>query len=82
MELDVTLTLVLRDSVLELQDGRWSSFKTTEVSKTTHFYFLPQHANKSVMIHYQPDEVDLRIMYSVWKSDDKKINPSEWPFPV
>ena len=21
-------------------------------------------------------------MYSIWKSDDKKINPSEWPFPV
>ena len=67
---------MIREAVIELQDGRWNSYKTNEVSKTTHFYFLPQHLNKSVTILYQPDEVDLRIMYSVWKSDDKKINPS------
>ena len=82
IELDITITLMMRDSVIELRDGMWSSFRETEVSKTTHFYFLPKHPNKSLTVLYHSDHVDLKIMYSIWKTDDKSMDPSEWPFPI
>lgn len=82
IELDVTLTLMIKDSIIELKDGVWNSFKETEVSKTSHFYFLPKHPNKSVTILYRADYVDLKIMYTIWKTDDKSISPAEWPFPT
>jgi len=25
--------------------------------------------------------IDLKLMYSIWKTDDQSINPNEWPFP-
>lgn len=78
----MTLTLMVRDAIIELKDGIWNSFKETEVSKTTHFYFLPKHPNKSVTILYNSGNVDLKIMYTIWKTDDNSINPTEWPFPT
>ena len=37
--------------------------------------------NKTVAIVYSSDSVDIKIMYSIWKTDDKMINPALWPFP-
>ena len=82
VELDVTLTLMVRDAIMELKDGFWNSFRETQISKTTRFYFMPKHNNKSVTVLYRADYIDLKIMYSIWKSDDKEIIPEEWPFPT
>lgn len=30
---------------------------------------------------YRSVFTDLRISYSIWKADDKNIDPTEWPFP-
>jgi hypothetical protein len=42
---------------------------------------MPKHQNHSATIFYKPSIVDLRILYSVWHSDDLSISPTEWPFP-
>jgi hypothetical protein len=81
LELDVTITLLIKDSIIELKDGIWNTYPINNIAKTNHFYFLPKHANKSLTIQYKSDFVDLKLMYSLWKTDDKSINPSEWPFP-
>lgn len=52
------------------------------MARTSHFYFLPKHPNKSVTILYRADFIDLKIMYTIWKTDDKSISPTEWPFPT
>ena len=74
VEVDLTLTLMIKDSIIEIKDGIWNSFKETEVAKTTHFFFLPKHQNKSVTILYQADFIDLKIMYTLWKTDDTSIS--------
>ena len=76
VEIDITLTLMIKDSVIELKDGVWNSFKETEITKTSHFYFMPKHLNKSVTILYKADMVDLKVMYTIWKTDDTSISPS------
>lgn len=43
---------------------------------------MPKHPNKSVTILYKATMVELKIMYTLWKTDDKSINPTEWPFPM
>ena len=68
--------------MLKLKDGIWQSYGVNSASTSAHFYFLPKHLNHSATIFYKPSVVDLRIMYSVWKSDDLSINPAEWPFPA
>lgn len=76
MELDITLTLMLQDSVIELKDGIWQKFGINSVAETTHFYFLPKVKNKSVSIMYKTDLLDLHVVYNLWKSDQKGINPA------
>lgn len=41
--LDVTLTLLTRDAIVELKDGFWESFPIKEMTSSFHFYFLPKH---------------------------------------
>ncbi len=82
VEIDVTITLVTENSIIELKDGIWQSYAVNDVTSSSHFYFLPKHINHSATIFYKPSVVDLRIVYSIWKSDDLSINPTEWPFPM
>lgn len=82
VEADVTITLLVEDSIIELKDGIWQSYRVNGPSTSSHFYFLPKHQNHSATIFYKPSVVDLRIVYNVWRSDDLSINLSEWPFPV
>jgi len=53
VELDVTVTLLIKDSIIELKDGIWNSYHINSIAKTSHFYFLPKHQNKSVTILYK-----------------------------
>ena len=78
---DVTITLMLKESVIELKDGIWNYFKINEVAENTHFYFFPKHKNKSVTLTYHSDMVDLKIAYALWKFDYSAITPADWPFP-
>ena len=57
-------------------------FQRNRSIKTSHFFFLPKHPNKSVTILYKATLVDLKIMYSIWKTDDHSLSPAEWPFPA
>lgn len=82
VEVDVTITLMLQNSIVELKDGIWQNYQTNLVTSSSHFYFLPKHQNHSTTIFYKSTLVDLKIMYALWKTDDKSIDISEWPFPV
>lgn len=75
-EIDLTLTLMVKDSVIELKDGLWQSYALNEIASSSHFYFIPKSANKSISIHYRTALVDLGLVYSIWKSDEKNSNPT------
>ena len=72
---------MVRDVVVELKDGLWQTYDINEAASTAHFYFLPKHQQHSVTIFYHSGAVDLRLAYSLWKSDDTSIAMSKWPFP-
>ena len=80
-DIDLTLTLMFKESVIELKDGIWNYYKINEVAESTHFYFFPKHKDKSVTLTYHSDSVDLKISYALWRFDYKAISPDEWPFP-
>ena len=82
VEVDISITFVTSNSIIELKDGIWQSYAVTDVTTSSHFYFLPKHLNHSATIFYKPSVIDLRVLYSVWKSDDLSIDVSQWPFPV
>ncbi len=81
VEVDVTITLLVTDSVIELKDGIWQTDDINEAAATAHFYFLPKHEKHSITIFYHSYNVDLKLAYNLWQTDDTSIVPSEWPFP-
>ena len=52
-EIDLTLTLMVKDSVIELKDGIWQTYSINSVAKTSHFYFLPKEKNSSISIMFK-----------------------------
>lgn len=75
VEVDLTLTLIVKDSVIELKDGLWQSYAINEIAQTAHFYFVPRNLKKSISIVYRSNIVDLGIVFSIWKTDEKNVNP-------
>ncbi len=82
LEVDITITLMVRDAVIQLKDGVWQYFAQNQVATSAHFYFLPKHINKTVTLIYRASFIDLKLLYMVWKTDDKTINAADWPFPM
>ncbi len=82
VEADLTITLMITDAVIELKDGIWQNYDVNLASITSHFYYIPTHLNHSTTIFYKSTVADLKIMYSLWKTDDKTMDPSTWPFPL
>ena len=82
VEADLTLTLMVQDVVIELKDGIWQTYDVNEASSSAHFYFLPKHAKHSITIFYHSPSIDLRLGYTLWKSDDTSIDITSWPFPT
>ena len=81
VEVDVTITLMEENAVVELKDGIWQTYDINEAASTAHFYFLPKHIKHSLSIFYHSFNIDLKITYKLWKSDDTSIDISKWPFP-
>jgi hypothetical protein len=73
---------LISDSVIELKDGVWQNYDINSISSSSHFYYIPNHPNHSTTIFYKSSLPDLKIMYNLWKTDDKSMDPSNWPFPV
>jgi len=66
----------VENSVIEMKDGLWQSYPLNVITSSSHFYFFPRHADKSVNIVYRSTFTDLRIAYSLWKAEDKTIDPT------
>jgi hypothetical protein len=82
VEADVTITMMMEDAIIELKDGVWQNYNINHLSVTSHFYFIPTHQDHSATIFYKSSFVDLKIMYSLWQTDDKSMSPALWPFPT
>lgn len=52
VEVDITITLMMRYSIIELKDGIWQSYLEATVAKDAYFYFYPKHIDKNVVILY------------------------------
>jgi len=81
MEVDIAITLMVRNSVIELKDGIWQSYSENTLATSASFYFYPKHYDRSVSIIYSSTHSNLKIVYNLWKTDSKSISPLEWPFP-
>lgn len=53
VEIDITITLIVRNSIIELKDGIWQSYSENSLINTAHFYFYPKHQDKNVVLLYQ-----------------------------
>ena len=69
IQIEVTITLLVKDSVIELKDGLWQTYALNTVAQTSHFYLLPTTKNSSISILYKSSLVDIGIIYSLWKSE-------------
>ena len=81
IQIDITITLMTKHSIIELKDGLWQTFALNSVASTSHFYFSPQHYDRDASIIYKNTDVDLRIVYKIYNSVFSQINPGNWPFP-
>jgi len=82
IEIDITITLLTRNFVIELKDGIWQSYSESTVIKSAHFYFYPKHSDKNVVLIYRSTTDSLKLAYNLWKTDSHTINPLYWPFPM
>ena len=80
--MDITVTLLIKDTIIELKDGIWGTYQINHIAETSHFYFTPGNKNRSVIIQYQSENVDLKVIYTIWKTNDQSFSPDEWPFPT
>lgn len=80
-EVDLVITHLVQQAIVELKDGVWQSFPLTFLTSELQFYFVPKHPKKSVNIMYNSTDSVLTLGYKLWKTDDK-FNPSKWPFPT
>ena len=80
MQIDITITLMTKHSVIELKDGLWQTFSLNSVAETSHFFFYPQHRGKDVNIIYKSSDSDLRLVYKIF-AKFADVSPGDWPFP-
>ena len=80
-EIDLTITLLVKDSVIEIKDGIWQTYSTSSIAQSAHFFYLPKEKNSSISIMYKSYLVTMGIAYALWKFDEKGIDPTSWPFP-
>ncbi len=52
-EVEMAVTLMTQDSVMELKDGVWETFRVDELLVRTHFYFTPTHFSNPVKIFFK-----------------------------
>lgn len=44
VEVDITITLLVKESVIELKDGLWQTFSINTIAESSHFYFFPKNS--------------------------------------
>ena len=81
-EVDISITLMGRNEVIEMQTGLWQSFDLHSVAKTAHFYYSPKKNGADVNIYFRTSDSDVRVAYRVYSTGAENLNPTEWPFPT
>jgi hypothetical protein len=49
---DITITLMVHNSIIELKDGIWQSYSENAMAASAHFYFYPKHYNKDMTLMF------------------------------
>ena len=65
-EVEVSMTLLTADSVMELKDGVWETFKVDDLLVNTHFYFVPLHANNPVKVFFKSTDPNIYLTASLY----------------
>jgi hypothetical protein len=60
-EVEIAMTLLTTDSVMELKDGLWQTFRLDHLLMRTHFYFTPTHESNPVKIFFKSSNPDIFI---------------------
>lgn len=42
-EIDLTINLMVKGSIIELKDGLWQSYAENAIATSSNFYFYPKH---------------------------------------
>lgn len=60
------MTLLTADSVMELKDGVWETFKVDELLVNTHFYFVPMHENHPIKIFFKSTNPNIYLTAALY----------------
>jgi hypothetical protein len=82
VEVDLSLTLLMANAIVELKDGFWQAYPEIYTTATVNFYFYPRHPAKNIFLYYHSSQTHLKLAYRLWKYEKEDINPSTWPFPL
>ena len=69
MEIDIAITLMGRDEIIQLQSGVWQSFDLHSVAKSAHFFYDPKLKKKSidnVNIYFKTSDPNVRLAYTLY----------------
>ena len=53
MEIDISLTLMSKHSIIELKEGIWETYALNSVASSSYFYFFPKHKENDISIIYK-----------------------------
>lgn len=81
IEIDIAITLMSRNSIIELKDGVWQGFDLSTIAKTAHFFFYPQSRSEDISLLYKTDQRKIRLKYRLFYGNQENISPVTWPFP-
>lgn len=73
--MEVAMTLLTTDSVMELKDGVWQTFQLDDLLMKTHFYFSPTHDTNPVKIFFKSTDPSIFISALLYDNREK-VNPA------
>jgi hypothetical protein len=70
-KLDITLTILVNNSIIELKSGVWQRYEMTSVTSSTHFYFYPNNKKYPVTLQFSHTYAVYKLAYSLWNNELK-----------
>lgn len=78
-DLEQSITLLAEEPVIALQDSVWSGWEMNELTRSSHFYFLPKHQNRTITVLFHTDDAHLFLTYKIHNIKSSP-SPQDWPF--
>ena len=65
---DITLTLLTNNTVIELKPGIWQGFEMASLTASSHFYFIPTNKKYPINLQFTHTFGTFKISYLLWKN--------------